>query len=88
MRIEFLSKSNKDLDKLKVTAVKKSVVEVINKIELANQIYDIPNIKKLKGHDNAYRIKIGDYRIGIFLENDTIEMARIVHRKDIYKLFP
>ncbi len=36
----------------------------------------------------AYRIKIGDYRIGIFVESKVVEMARFVHRKDIYKVFP
>jgi mRNA interferase RelE/StbE len=42
----------------------------------------------LKGHKFAYRIKIGDYRIGIFVESKVVEMARFEHRKDIYKVFP
>ncbi len=49
---------------------------------------DIRNLKKLKGYKNLFRIKIGDFRIGIFIENDTVEFARVVHHKDIYKLFP
>ncbi|WP_374754821.1 type II toxin-antitoxin system RelE family toxin [Dyadobacter psychrophilus] len=44
--------------------------------------------KKLKGFSNAYRIRIGDYRVGIFVENNIVELARIAHRKDIYKVFP
>lgn len=35
-----------------------------------------------------YRIRIGDYRIGIFVEGKTVEFARVVHRKDIYQQFP
>ena len=42
----------------------------------------------MEGFKNAYRIKIGDYRIGVFIEEDTIEFVRFVHRKDIYKKFP
>ena len=49
---------------------------------------DIKNFKKLKGYKNAYRIKIGDYRIGVFIENKIVEFARVVHRKDIYRVFP
>jgi mRNA-degrading endonuclease RelE of RelBE toxin-antitoxin system len=42
----------------------------------------------LVGFTTAYRIRIGDYRIGIFFKEDTVIFARILHRKDIYKLFP
>ncbi len=31
---------------------------------------DIGNLKRLKGDDNAYRIRIGDYRLGILLTLD------------------
>ena len=48
----------------------------------------IVNLKKLKGFKTAYRIRIGDYRIGVFIDGDIVEFARVVHRKDIYRLFP
>jgi mRNA interferase RelE/StbE len=88
MKVEFLAKFLKDIDKLKVTHVKESVVNTIELLEAAESLAEIPNLKKLKGHKSAFRIKIGDYRIGIFMEGKTVEMARIVHRKDIYKEFP
>jgi len=31
---------------------------------------------------------LGDYRIGVFINKDTVQLARFVHRKDIYHLFP
>lgn len=49
---------------------------------------DIKGFKKLKGYKNVYRIKVGDYRIGVFIENDVVEFACVVHRKDIYRIFP
>lgn len=49
---------------------------------------DIQNISKLKGYKNAYRIRIGSYQIGVFIEHDTVEFARVVHRKNIYNVFP
>jgi mRNA interferase RelE/StbE len=42
----------------------------------------------LVGFSNAYRIRLGDFRVGLFLDNDVVTLARILHRKDIYKLFP
>ena len=88
MKVEFLSKFIKDLDKLNVAHVKSSVIKTIELIESADQLSEIPNVKKLKGHKSAFRIKIGDYRIGIFVEGKTVEMARVVNRKEIYKVFP
>ncbi len=50
---------------------------------------EISNIKKMKGKMfNAYRIKIGNYRIGIFYVDGMIELTRFMHRKDIYRYFP
>ncbi len=45
----------------------------------------IPNIKKLINFTSAYRLRVGDYRILFDIVNDdTIEVARIKHRKDSY----
>jgi mRNA interferase RelE/StbE len=44
-------------------------------------------VKKLKGEDNAYRIRVGDYRIIYTIEDviKIVEIQRIRHRKDAYK---
>jgi mRNA interferase RelE/StbE len=88
MKVEFLAKFVKDIDKLNVAHVKASVLSSIELLEAAGSLSEIPNVKKLKGQKSAYRIKIGEYRIGIFVVGNTVEMARVVHRKDIYKVFP
>ncbi len=46
----------------------------------------IPQLRQ--GYDEYYRIRIGDYRLGIKVKKDSIEMLRCLHRKDIYKKFP
>ena len=88
MNIEFLEKFSKDSDKISSKSVKKKIIELIQHIEKSSDLSQISNVKKLVGFTNAYRIRIGDYRIGIFFEKDTVTFARILHRKDIYKLFP
>ncbi|GAB1370917.1 hypothetical protein MASR1M45_09790 [Candidatus Kapaibacterium sp.] len=88
MEVLFLAKFNKDLDRILDNQIKLKVIEIIEEIELSEKLSDLSNVKKLSGFKNAYRIKLGDFRIGIFNVKSTIEFARIVHRKDIYKVFP
>lgn len=88
MKTEFLSHFFKSIDKLKSTEVKNDVVNVIFNVEQARDTSDIKNIKKLSGHKFSYRIRIGDYRIGVFIENEIVEFSVVAHRKDIYKIFP
>lgn len=88
MNIVFLKKFSKDIDRLKKLKDKRSVLEIIESVKSARAIEDIPGIKKLTGFDDAFRIRSGDYRVGIFVEADTVIFARIAHRKDIYRIFP
>ncbi|WP_124971246.1 type II toxin-antitoxin system RelE family toxin [Aphanothece sacrum] len=37
---------------------------------------------------NRYRIRVGDYRIGIEIQTDKIEMMRVLHRREFYRYFP
>ena len=88
MKVEFLKRFSKDLDDIKTKSVKQSVIRLIELMETVDALDKIPNTKKLKGHKSAYRTRVGDYRLGFFFENSTILLARFLHRKDIYKIFP
>lgn len=88
MIVKFTGRFSKDLDKLNQASVKKDISDIIEEVEKAARLSEIKNIKKLKGHLTAYRIRSGNYRIGLFVENDVVEFARIADRKDIYKIFP
>jgi mRNA interferase RelE/StbE len=88
MEVVFLAKFDKDLDKIQNSQIKMKVIDIIEEIIVSEKLSDLVNVKKLSGFKIAYRIKLGDYRIGFFFENGIIEFARIVHRKDIYKVFP
>lgn len=88
MKVEFLKRFSKDLDHVRTKTIKQSVIRIIELMESVDNLEKIPNIKKLKGHKNAYRIRVGDYRLGFFFVNSTILLACFLHRKDIYKIFP
>lgn len=86
MITSFLSQFEKDIEKLRMQSVKDDIAT--EQVEQAEGIPAMVNLKKLKGFKTAYRIRIGDYRIGVFIDGDTVEFARVVHRRDIYKFFP
>lgn len=88
MEIKFERAFFKDLDTIKDKKTATAVKNIILKLENSNDIRTIPNLKKMKGHPTAYRIKTGDYRLGIFISENIIEVVRFLHRKEIYRFFP
>lgn len=88
MQVVYTSKFKKDIEQINEAALKSSLLTVIEEIKKTENVLQLHQVKKLKGSKNAYRIRIGDYRLGFFLAEKTITLARFVHRKDIYKQFP
>ncbi len=88
MKTVFLAQFEKDIEKIRMQSVKDAIADAVEQVEQADDSTLITNLKKLKGFKTAYRIRAGDYRIGVFIDGDTVEFARVVHRKDIYNLFP
>ncbi len=88
MQVVFRDSFYKDLDKLSDKSIKKKLVAIIDRVEAAASLNEIPNLKKLQGFNQYYRIRIGDYRLGIYRDKNKIEFVRLLLRKDIYKYFP
>ena len=89
MKTEYLSSFIKDLKKLKNTPIYSKIkLCAFKTIPKCQNIIEIKNIKKIKGSSNAYRIRIGDYRIGVFIKNDTVIFSRVLHRREAYRYFP
>jgi len=88
MKVEFLEQFYKDLDNIDDSKIKLKIADFIEQIESVNILSELSNVKKLIGYKFAYRYKLGHYRIGFYYENNIVELARILHRKDIYKQFP
>jgi len=72
-----------------IRIIKQRLLEIITAFETTTQLADIPNVKKLQGFKKYYRIRLGDYRLGIeLIDENTVLFILIAHRKDIYKNFP
>jgi len=89
MNVYFDSKFLKKIEKIKDKSVAKRIEKAINEISKANHIKEVSNIKKLAGHSDIYRYRIGNYRIGLLLISDkSIEFLDFDKRNDFYKHFP
>lgn len=68
MKIEIRKSFTKHAEKLPAP-FQQQVYIIIAGIERASQPNQLSGCKKLTGHKRAYRIRMGQYRIGFFYEN-------------------
>jgi len=64
------------------------VKEVIEHVEKTDSLTNLPNLKQLKREKNYYRIRIGEYRLGLAVQFDNVVFIRFLHRREIYRYFP
>lgn len=87
MKVVFLKSFDKDLAKAD-RIVRKRLIALVQEMERCDELSSIPHVKKPTGFKDAYRLRLGPYRLGFFLSGDTVQFARLLHRKDIYRFFP
>ena len=90
METQYLPAFIKDLKSLKSSSNYSSIRKLVfEEIPSYQDIREIKNVKKLKAEDTAYRVRLGDYRIGFFMEDGKkVIFARIMHRREFYRNFP
>ncbi|MGM0579069.1 MAG: type II toxin-antitoxin system RelE family toxin [Bacteroidota bacterium] len=89
MKVVFDESFSKSLSKIKDESIYSRIENIITDLKSINDLKDYPKVKKLSGFKTYYRIRIGDYRIGLKkTEPNKIKLIIISHRKDIYKFFP
>jgi mRNA interferase RelE/StbE len=76
----------KDAKKLPAE-VQQRLKEIINLIQQSSNFSDL-NAEKLSGSKDAYRIRLGNYRLGIYKEDNKVILSRVLNRKEIYRYFP
>ncbi len=88
MKIEYSSNFERDLGDVKDKKLRARIAMKIRAIESAGTLREIAGVEKLDGYKDAYRIRIGSYRLGFPLDGELIILGRFLHRKDIYNKFP
>lgn len=87
MQIEVKDSFIKDLKSVPKD-VRVKIAVLTQTMEQAENISGLTSVKKLKGYENFYRIRVGDYRLGFAILDNAIVLVRFLHRKEIYRFFP
>ena len=88
MKVVYRQSFEKDLLAISDKKTLERIKSVLISAENASKFSDIPNLKKMHGHKTAYRIRVGNFRLGCFFENNILEFTAAKDRKNIYKSFP
>ena len=79
----------KDVSKINDVKIKRAITETIESVQNSENLSSITNIKKLTGHKDFYRIRLGNYRIGLrYTEDKELIFIRFLDRKEIYQRWP
>ena len=88
MHVFTTTSFNKDLSRIRDKKLAVRIEKLIQSLESAKSLQQIPSVKKIKGTHNAFRIRMGDYRLGFYLINDSLKLVAFASRKEIYNYFP
>ncbi len=72
MKVSFEASFARDLKRLKDKKLLGRVKQVIEETKAAADLSDIKNLRKMKSYATFYRIRLGDYRIGVEVLEDEI----------------
>ena len=88
MEIRFRPRFNRELRRTRNPNLRRRVERAIEDVKTAPAVSEIPGIRRLSTSGNFYRIRVGDYRIGVEIEDDVVILARFGHRREFYRSFP
>lgn len=88
MNVLVTRQFEKDVEKELSKPMQLKLAVLIETLRQAPALNAIADVKKLKGYKTAYRIRMGDYRIGFIVEGTTIKLSRVMNRNEIYRYFP
>ena len=88
MKVAYEAAFLRDLKRVRSKKVHRQVQRVIEEVKRAFVPHEIACLTKLRGYATFYRIRVGDYRIGVEIVGDTVIFVRCLHRRDIYRYFP
>ena len=76
MRVSFEASFARDLRGIKDRALLERVEGVIQEIKTASALSDVKHFTKMRGYTTFYRLRLGDYRIGIEVVEGEVIVAK------------
>ncbi len=88
MEIRYRTSFGRDLRRERNSDLRRRVEGIVEQLQRAPSVASVPGVVSMRGYANHYRIRVGDYRLGIVVDGDTAILVRFLHRRDIYRHFP
>jgi mRNA interferase RelE/StbE len=88
MEVEYHKSFERDLRRVRDRNLLARIEAVLFELEGSESLDPIPNVKVMKGHPDYFRIRIGDYRLGLKRIDSGVKIIRFLSRGDIYRKFP
>lgn len=87
--VDFTKRFLKELASIPSNVQTRIEVIVFQELKSDNP-FSLGYIEKMKGYSDKYKIRVGDYRIGISVDSldKRIICQRVAHRREIYRIFP
>lgn len=88
MQITYRKKFLKELVDIPLKHQRKIERFAFEQFPKSKTIFSLRKIERLKGYPGYYKIRFGDYRVGLKIVGDKVVFERVLHRKDIYRHYP
>ncbi len=88
MNVKYEASFQRDLKNIRDKNFLREIKNSVDDAKKAESVLQINNLKKLKGYKTFYRIRLGDYRIGVEIVEGEIIFVRFLHRREVYRFFP
>jgi mRNA interferase RelE/StbE len=89
MDIEFSKSFENQTSQIKDKALLFRLSKLVGRVLECQSLNEIPNLKPMVGYAGFYRIQLGEYRVGIYLEDKTVWFLFFGKRNEsTYKRFP
>jgi mRNA interferase RelE/StbE len=88
-KVEYTKRFLKELSELP-DHIQTRIEPIIFQELISENPFSLGYLEKMKGYADKYKIRVGDYRIGISVvrEFKQIICLRVAHRREIYRVFP
>jgi mRNA interferase RelE/StbE len=88
MTVEPTRRFLRDVRGIGSAQIRRRLDQAIQELIEADNITEVAGVSRLRAEGQHYRIRIGDYRLGITMDGETAVLRRFLPRGEIYRYFP
>jgi len=88
IEVFYQKKFLKDLANLPANPRKEIEHFVFDILPSINTLAETGKFEKMSGYEHFLKVRFGDYRIGAHFYKNSLELRRVLNRKEIYLYFP